>query len=446
LNDHPSLAEISALLSEDLATGREREILLHLMFECADCLSQAPANIRAFLSPKSAFVNTREESAAAEAAIDRAFRVAIRHQKQLDRERKNARRAAKILSQGGIEATRNLPLRIGPLAKMEALLARSWDLRHDNPKLMVQMALLAAECAEQLDARAYGAMWVCDFKCRAQAELGNAFRVIDQIESAEAALVKARRYFELGSQSEVLEVRLLELEASVCADSRRFSDASMRLAKVQSYHVRQGNNHLAGRALLKNGLYTGYAGHSEKALQLLDESLKLIDGEQHPTLVYAARHNQILFLIDLGHFREAEKQLFLLRSLRHHAGGKVNELRFLFLEGRIDAGLGRSERAEKAFRTIREGALGLNRAYDSALASLDLAAVLLAQRKAREATKEVTAASKVFIALRVDREAFMTVIMLRTACEMQLATQTMVERVAKFLRRLENDPTARFES
>jgi tetratricopeptide (TPR) repeat protein len=148
----------------------------------------------------------------------------------------------------------------------------------------------------------------------------------------------------------------------------------------------------------------------------------------------------------MGHYREAEKQLFLLRALRHHAGGKVNELRFLFLEGRIDSGLGRSERAEKIFRTIREGALEFNLAYDSALASLDLAAVLLAQRKAREATEEVKAASKVFIALRVDREAFMTVIMLRTACEMQLATQNMVERVAKFLRRLANDPTARFES
>jgi tetratricopeptide (TPR) repeat protein len=329
---------------------------------------------------------------------------------------------------------------------MEALLARSWDLRYDNPKLMVQLALLAAECAEQLDARTYGAVWVCDFKCRAQAELGNAYRVLDQIESAEAALDKARRYFELGSQSETLEIRLLELEASVCADSRRFSDACVRLAKVQSYYVRQGDNHLAGRALLKSGLYTGYAGDSEKALQLLADSLKLLDGEKYPALVYAARHNQILFLIDMGHYREAEKQLFLLRALRHHAGGKVNELRFLFLEGRIDSGLGRSERAEKIFRTIREGALEFNLAYDSALASLDLAAVLLAQRKAREATEEVKAASKVFIALRVDREAFMTVIMLRTACEMQLATQNMVERVAKFLRRLANDPTARFES
>jgi tetratricopeptide (TPR) repeat protein len=444
LNEHPSLAEISALLSEDLAPEREREILLHLMFECADCLSQAPANIRVFLSPGSE--NTREENAAAEAAIDRAFRVAIRHQKQLDRERKKARMAAQILSQGGIEAAGKLPLRMGPLAKMEALLARSWDLRHDNPKLMVQLALLAAECAEQLDARTYGVLWVCDFKCRAQAELGNAFRVLDQMENAEAALGKARRYFEMGSQSETLEIRLLELEASVCADSRRFPDACMRLAKVHSHHLQQGNNHLAGRALLKSGLYTGYAGHSEKALQLLADSLKLIDEEQYPTLVYAARHNQILFLIDLGHFREAEKQLFLLRSLRRHAGGKANELRFLFLEGRIDAGLGRHERAEKLFRAIREGALELNLAYDSALASLDLAAVLLAQRKAGEATEEVKAASKVFIALRIDREAFMTVIMLRTACEMQFATQTMVERVAKFLRRLENDPTARFES
>lgn len=446
MNEHPCLAEISALLSGDLAPKREREILLHLMFECDACLSQAPINIRTLLNFEGLPAQAEEEEAAGDAAIDRAFRLALRHQKQLEREHQLVKKAKRILDQGGIEAATQLPPRMGALPKMKALLARSWELRHENPKLMVQLALLAVECSEQLDARTYGVEYVYDFKCRAQAELGNAFRVIDQVDMAEEALGQARRYFELGSRNELLEVRLLELEASVDADLRRFQAAFMRMTRVHNYHRQRGDSHLSGRALLKSGLYTGYSGNSEKALRLLTESLELLDGERDPSLVYAARHNQITFLIDLGEFREAEKRLFRLRPFQHHAGGRIALLHTRWEEGRIDAGLGRFARAEKAFREISESALELNRAYDSALASLDLAAVLLAQRKPREATEVVNAASKIFIALRVDREAFVTVIMLRTACEMQLATQAMVERVAKFLRRLENDPTARFES
>jgi tetratricopeptide (TPR) repeat protein len=361
------------------------------------------------------------------------------------RQRRDAKRAEKILAKGGLEATARLPLRMSALAKMEALLSRSWTLRHENPKLMVQFALLAAECAEQLEARTYGIEQVYDFRCRAQAELGNAFRVLVQLDQAESAFGLARRFFELGSRTELLEIRLLNLEASLDAERLRYKEACMSLSKVHTYHLQEGNSHLAGRALLKLGLYEGYAGDEQKALRLLSDSLKLIDAEREPSLAYAARHNQILFLVDLGDFREAEKQLFRLRPLHHHAGGRIPKVHLRWIEGRIDAGLGRSDRAGNIFREVREDALELNLAYHSALASLDLAAVLLAQGKAGEATEEIKVASKIFIALRIDREAFMTVIMLRTACEMRLATQTMVERVAKFLRRLENDPSARFE-
>lgn len=446
MTEHPSVAEISALLSGTLLPKRQRQILAHLLFECADCLTQAPSNIRILLRLGGSGLSLEQEHTEADAAIDRAYTIALRHQRHLDRQRKDAKRAESILAKGGLEAATSLPLRMGALAKMEALLTRSWTFRHENPKLMVQFALLAAECAEQLQAQTYGIEQVYDFRCRAQAELGNAYRVLAQLDKAESAFGLARRFFELGSRNELLEIRLLNLEASLDAERLRYKEACMSLSKVHTYYLQKGNSHLAGRVLLKLGLYEGYAGEEQKALRLLSDSLKLIDAEREPSLAYAVRHNQILFLVDLGDFREAEKQLFRLRPLQHHAGGRIPKFHLRWIEGRIDAGLGRSDRAGNIFREVREGALELNLAYHSALASLDLAAILLAQGKAREATEEIKAASKVFIALRVDREAFMTVIMLRTACEMQVATQTMVERVAKFLRRLENDPAARFES
>ena len=39
----------------------------------------------------------------------------------------------------------------------------------------------------------------------------------------------------------------------------------------------------------------------------------------------------------------------------------------------------------------------------------------------------------------------MAVLVLKTACEVQIATQELAERVASYVRRLENDPGAKFE-
>ena len=445
MNEHPSRAEIAALLREGLSPEREGEVLLHLLLSCEDCLAQAPVHIRALLKFEAEPALAQKDAVDLEAAIDRAFKVALRHEKHLRRQRKDAKKVETILAQGGFETTERLPLGMEPLAKMLGLLARSWALRHEDPKLMVQLALLAVQCSEQLDARRYGVEQVHDFKCRAQAELGNAYRVIDQFDRAQALLAQARLLFELGTRNEILEVRLLSLEASLDADLRRFRAACVGLAKICKFHLDNGDEHLAGRALVQQGLYTSNAGNDVEALGLLTQSLELIDAQQEPTLAYAARHNILMLLVDCGRFREAERELFLLRPTQHHAGGRINQLRFRWEEGRIDAGLGRSERAEKAFREISASFLEVNRAYDSALASLDLAAVLLAQRKAREAEEVVNAASRTFVALRVEREALMAVIMLRETFEMRIATQAMVEEVARFLRRFENDPDARFE-
>ena len=46
------------------------------------------------------------------------------------------------------------------------------------------------------------------------AELGNAYRAIDQLSAAKSTLGQARRFFDLGTGSELLDVRLLSLESS----------------------------------------------------------------------------------------------------------------------------------------------------------------------------------------------------------------------------------------
>jgi hypothetical protein len=213
---------------------------------------------------------------------------------------------------------------------------------------------------------------------------------------------------------------------------------------VLSFYQRNGQDYFAGRTLLQLGRYTGFAGDPEQGLRLIDESLLLIDKDAG--LVYVAKQNQIEFLIWCGRYRDAKIQLFHLRALQHATGGRINELRQRWLTGRVEAGQDRLARAETTLREVYEGWTELGSGYELALVSLDLAAVLLAQRKTIEATRLVTTAYKTFLALEIQREALMVLLMLKTACEMNEATREDVEKLVRYLRHLENDPNAELEA
>ena len=385
MTDHPSADELLALVRGRLAPQRGSEILRHLYGGCETCLAAAPAGLVVGLGVQRE--PTAREEAATEAAIDRAFAVALREDRNHRRRQDQRKKAVKILLEAGMKGPEKLSKSMKQVDKIAALLEASWSLRHEDIRMMIFFARLAVECAEQLDARKYGGKEVFDFQCRAQAELGNAYRASDQLANAEVALGHARRLFELGSRNEELENHLLNLEASLDGDCRRFRAACLKLDKIAQNYRRNGDDHLLGRALIRRAAYVANSGNPDEALRLLQESLSLIDMERDPSAAYAAMHNQITCLVECRRFDEAEKRLFLLRPLQHHSGGRINQLRFRWEEGRIDAGLERTERAEGILREVAESFSEINRAYDSALASLDLAAVLLAQKKAREAKR-----------------------------------------------------------
>jgi tetratricopeptide (TPR) repeat protein len=446
LIDHPSREELAALNRETLRPERERAIWRHLLTSCKSCLAAVPAPILLMLGlePRRR-KSTAQEDVACDAAIGRAFKSALKQEGDRESQRTQVRRALQVLEDGGVEAAINLPQRIGDLARMEAFLARAWDLRHEDPNSMVHHAWIAAQLSLKLDPRRHGPARVSDLQAWTHAELGNAYRVSNCFHGAGDFLGRARAFFEHGTGDVALEARLLELDASLAADLRQFGRASTTLLKVFRLHMQRRDLHLAGRVLVKMGLYTGYEGKAEQALRLLDKGLALIEGDRDPSLQYAARHNQITFLIDCGHIREAEKKLFLLRPLCQHAGGRLNMLRFRWEEGRISAGLQRFGRAEATFRALKPEFEEVGRPFDSALVSLHLASVLLIQGKSAEAARVALEAARVFKSLDIQREAFQAVILLRNAFEEQAATLEMVEEVAGFLRRIEIDPALRFE-
>jgi len=386
-----------------------------------------------------------EQDAGYSAAIERVYKAIRPEWSHLFAQRAKARKALAGLETGGLEALGKVPRDTKGLALYKTLLSRSWALRHENPGLMVQFASLATQVAAKLAAGRYGEKRIADFQCRAWMEYGNALRVADRLAEAEFALGRAVEFHSRGTDDELLAARLLELQASLAADRRRFALACRALSFVRRYYFRVRDRHLAGRTLIKQGLYTGYAGDTQEGLRLLRRGLSLIDGSYDPALVCAALHNQLLFLIDQKSFRDARKLLFQNRQRLSNSGGKINELKMLWLEGRIEAGFGKHGRAERILQKVKEGFDQAGLGYQAAIASLDLAAALLSQNRVAEAQELVVKAARVFSALGIGREAMGAILLLRQSFDLRAATVAFIEEVTVFLRKVENDPLARFD-
>lgn len=442
LNDHPSREELMAVYQGGLSLEREEEVLCHLLAPCARCQDEADSSLVGELPW---LVAKPEEEASYDAPIDRALAAALRQERYLRRQRVQARKALQVLEAGGLEAVDKLPPRLSHFARMDAFLARSWQFRHDDPQMMVHFAFLAAEVSRQLDARKFDSpARVVDFQARAQAELGNAFRVADRLHEAAHALGLARQLFERGTRDEFLEVRLLELEASLVADRREFGRASAILLKVAEFYSRYNDPHLVGRTLVKLGLYATYGGNPEKGVGLLEKSLALVDAKRDPSLACTAAHNLILALIESGRFPEAKRRRFIHAHFLN-TPGRISEAKFRLLEARIDTGLGNYSRATSIFREVIAGFEEAGLPILASIERLHLAVALLTQGKAGEAFAVIIEAADIFTRLDIQREALVAVVLLRDAVEMQTATPEMIQEVANFLRRIDIDPALRFE-
>src|SRR4029077_12778092 len=124
------------------------------------------------------------EEAAYEASIQRTIDAALEQTRSFRRDEAEVRTVLAVLETGGLEAVDRIPRKIPLLARMRGLLARSWQLRHEDPRLMVDLAILAAQASKRLDPRRYGAGRVADLQAEAYAELGNACRVADRLHEA----------------------------------------------------------------------------------------------------------------------------------------------------------------------------------------------------------------------------------------------------------------------
>ena len=359
---------------------------------------------------------------------------------------RRVRAALSLLESGGVEELAEAPSDLKGLPAYEAFLERSWNLRHDDPDEMVRLAMFATLVAGKLDPEVHGPRQVQDLQCRAWAELGNAYRVADDLDAADFALGRAAELYLEGTRDELLGARLFDLQASLFGARRSFAAALQTLDVVHELYVRHGDVHLAGRALIKKGLYSGLANNQEEAIRLLRRGLAMIDAEREPQLALSAVHNIAFFLIGCGKFREARSLVWQNLPLYDAHGGQLHRIKLQGLRGLICAGLGELDRAEEYLAAARRGFEEAGVRYHAAIAGLDLAVVWLRQGRREEARDLVLESVRVFLELRIHREALAAVLVLQRAFEKGLQADALLDKAREFLRRIEQDPALTFES
>lgn len=457
MSEHAKAEVLERFLLGQLTPEEARRVLAHLV-GCSQCRTEAGslgAFLRDFeqieLEAREAGSDLTPEEAAVSAesltiydeAIERALS-AVRLHGGKARERKvKAERVLKLLLRKGLGA---LNARIhGWYPIYEALLTRAQALRHESPQKMVDHTFWALWVSGYLGHEGFTREQVADLRTRAHAEHGNALRVAERFLEAEREFENAAAWQRVGTGDPLIALRLADLWASLLGTRHRYNEALAVLRQVHSLSVRLGDRHREGRALLSKALYTGYMGKPLEAIGLIDEGLRKVDFHREPDLKASSLRNRLLFMVDGGLFQEALELMERDRGQFLGDGGRLDQAKLVWIEGRLHGALGRLDRAEETLRDVIAVFQGERIQAHAAMASLDLAVILMHRNATDEACRLADDAFAVFRSLKLNDAQAEALIVLREALEQRIVTAGFLKSLVEFLRRAEHDPYARYE-
>jgi tetratricopeptide (TPR) repeat protein len=331
------------------------------------------------------------------------------------------------------------------------LLRKSLEATLHRPELAVQLAFLAVKITAHLG-EAYHRDWVMDLRALAFAYLGNARRVVGELQSAADAFHEAHSYLRRsGSGNPRVEAEILDLEASLLRGERRFGAALELLERVRATYTSEDpeirDMHLAGQALVKKAYTLEQMGDVEQAIAVLREAAPLVVEERDPRLLLCLRHNLACLLSAAGKSEEALALLHEVKELALRLGNDLDLVRLRWAEGRVAFGSGQRGPAEQAFKEVQREFLERDMGYDAALVSLDLA-ILYAQEGCIAELKQLSLdILPVFSSREVHREAMAALLLFQHACEEERLTVELARQLASLLaRERPHGPVVRRES
>ncbi|HEX3554466.1 MAG TPA: hypothetical protein VIA62_14680 [Thermoanaerobaculia bacterium] len=284
-------------------------------------------------------------------------------------------------------------------------------------------------------------LWLFQLRALAWGHLGNARRVLGELRSAEDAFAKSDEWWEAAaSMGNVLgyEARLLDLKASLRRSQRRLPSALALLDQALQLSQEREDGQ-TGRLLVKKAKTFEEMGDLDRAIALLREAEPFIAGGE-PRLELCLRHNHLWLLTTAGRHVEAEQMLPEVARLSESLGNELDAVRLTWARGRIAAGLGQVAEAIRFLEETRGEFSQRNISYDTALVTLELAALHAREGRTEEVKALAWEMLAIFQAQDVPREAVAALAFFVQAAERETLTAEMADRLVAFLRQARYTP------
>jgi tetratricopeptide (TPR) repeat protein len=321
----------------------------------------------------------------------------------------------------------------------ELLCRESRRTAPEDADLSIHLGELAVTVADALgDGGPAEDRWLYQLRAYAWAHLGNAHRAQGDLRGADEAFNLSEQWYGAGEESVGDSLgygpAILGLKASLRSDQRRFAEALVLVDEAVAEYLGGDPDcrdpHLAGRTLVTKSYILNDMGKVESTISTLHEAERLVDPTRDPRLLLCIRHNLLDNLTKAGRYGEAEALLPEVRACcRESAGTSLDAIRLTWVEGRIAAGLGRTEEARRIFEEIRQEFTARDMAYDAALVTLELAALYIEEGRTSEVRDLAREMIEVFRAQDVHREALAALAVFHSAAVLETATVELTREI-----------------
>jgi transcriptional regulator with XRE-family HTH domain/tetratricopeptide (TPR) repeat protein len=269
---------------------------------------------------------------------------------------------------------------------------------------------------------------------------GNARRVVGTLRQADADFVMTWRLWSLGAggdpQGLLPEWRLLDLEASLRRDQRRFPEALALLDRALAATPAPP----PGRILLNRASILEQSGDARGAVAVLRQAETHLGDQGDLRDRFGVAFNLVVNLCHLGGFDEARSSLGTVRDLAGALGNDLDRLRVVWLSGRVAVGLDRREEARAAFEQVRDGFAECRNGVATAAVSLELAVLCLEEGQTAEVKELAEAMAWIFSSEGIERE---TLAALRLFCDAALRERATLAEARRLLGAFKQLPAPR---
>lgn len=326
----------------------------------------------------------------------------------------------------------------------ELAIEKAFEKGFEDPAAAVEIGQLAVAVTDLLDADESSTELLEDLKCRAHSILGNAFRISGALADANHHFSVAGENLQAGTGDRLERARYLEFKSYLASENRKFSQALDFLDESIQIYKDEQDLHRMGRALIIKGHHLGEKGDISGAISSLRQGVKHIDISREPRLELVAKHNLVKHFYQAGRYHQALALLPETRELHRAMGSEMDRVRFRWLEGTILRDSNDLAAAESILEEVKDFFVEKRIAHDSALVSLDIAAIYLRQKRTSELKQIAGQMLTIFHSLRIHREAIAALLLFQKAVEVERVTLGLMRDLAAYLKTSRHDPRLPF--